>query len=403
MFLNVFDDNNTSHFYPICHTRSIGDLRCGILKLRQSLEHAFDADATSVFVEPALADIYRERHPDWNVNLAVKQDVTHVNSRLILNTMLVDQIKSMKQESCLVCEDTIVALRSSKPVSSFSEIQATLATDKVVPITVAATFYRSLSEIIHANPQRILADFEEHFYDQENYLETEPGVTLLHPYNIWLGEGVVLKPGVVLDASDGPIVIDCEAQVMHNSVILGPVYIGKKSIIKVGAKIYHGTSIGPVCKVGGEVEGSIIQAYSNKQHDGFLGHSYLGEWVNIGADTNNSDLKNNYKNVFYHSYAEAQKVDSGTQFLGAVIADHVKIGINCSINTGCVIGTGSNIYGSDLISDFIPDFSWGMAQQLSKYRIEAFMQTAEAVKARRGLQLSSAERSLFIGLTSQGS
>ncbi|MDZ4182203.1 MAG: hypothetical protein U1B83_04940, partial [Candidatus Cloacimonadaceae bacterium] len=157
--------------------------------------------------------------------------------------------------------------------------------------------------------------------------------------------------------------------------------------------------IGPVCKVGGEVEGTIFQAYSNKQHDGFLGHAYVGEWVNIGADTNNSDLKNTYKSVAFHSYRAKGRIDSGSMFMGSVIGDHAKLGINCSINTGCVIGTGATLWGSDLISGFIPDFSWGEAKNLSRYRFDAFCQTAALVKQRRKLDLSKAEIELYIHIS----
>jgi UDP-N-acetylglucosamine diphosphorylase/glucosamine-1-phosphate N-acetyltransferase len=190
-------------------------------------------------------------------------------------------------------------------------------------------------------------------------------------------------------------VLDGGVRILPNSVIMGPAYIGKSSLIKAGAKIYGGTSIGPVCKVGGEVEGSIFQAYSNKQHDGFLGHSFIGEWVNIGADTNNSDLKNTYKNVAFHSYLENARIDSGTMFLGTMVGDHTKLGINCSINTGSVIGVGCNLWDSDLISDFIPDFSWGPARELTSYRFDAFCQVAATVKSRRGLSFTEAEEELY--------
>ena len=165
--------------------------------------------------------------------------------------------------------------------------------------------------------------------------------------------------------------------------------------MKIGAKIYGGSSIGPICKVGGEIESSIFQAYSNKQHDGFLGHSYVGEWVNLGADTNNSDLKNNYKNVFQYSYETGELFDSGTQFMGCLIADHVKIGINCSLNTGLVIGLGANIYGNKLFSGFVPDFSWGEADSLNTYRIDEFLDTAGKVKSRRRLELEQIESELL--------
>jgi UDP-N-acetylglucosamine diphosphorylase/glucosamine-1-phosphate N-acetyltransferase len=257
------------------------------------------------------------------------------------------------------------------------------------------SLYQDLSDLIHANDSLLRADFDMFFHDQDSFFETEPGVTVLNPYQAWIGEDVTLKPGVVVDASDGPVVIDEGAVVMPNAVITGPVYIGKNSTIKVGAKIYPGTTIGPVCKIGGEVEGSIFQAYSNKQHDGFLGHSFVGEWVNIGADTNNSDLKNTYMEVEFYSYRARQKIPSGSIFLGTLIGDHTKLGINTTINTGTVIGCGCNLWGSALITGFIPDLSWGTADALKPYRLPAFFATASVVKQRRKLVLSPAEIKLY--------
>jgi UDP-N-acetylglucosamine diphosphorylase/glucosamine-1-phosphate N-acetyltransferase len=239
-------------------------------------------------------------------------------------------------------------------------------------------------------------DFREFFYDKENHFETEPGVIVLNPYDVWIGEDVVLGVNAVIDATDGPIVIDECAVIMPNSVIVGPAYIGKNSTIKIGAKIYEGTSIGPVCKIGGEVEDTIIQAYSNKQHDGFLGHAFIGEWVNLGAGTSNSDLKNTYKCVKVYNYTQKEKIDSKTQFMGCIIGDHTKIGINCSINTGTVIGVGCNLYGKELIDGFIPSFSWGEATNIVDYEIEKFCETADTVKKRRKLFFSETERELYI-------
>ena len=156
-------------------------------------------------------------------------------------------------------------------------------------------------DLIQQNSEYIERDFQDFFYEKDNFFETETGITVLNPYNIWIGEDAEIKPGAIIDATNGPVIIAEGAKIMHNAVILGPVYIGKKSTIKVAAKIYEGTTIGPLCKIGGEVEETIFQGYSNKQHDGFLGHSYVAEWVNIGADTNNSDLKNNYKNPYRFS------------------------------------------------------------------------------------------------------
>lgn len=396
----VFDDR-TASFYPLTLTRSIGDLRCGILKLRQRLQALIDDGEDSVWIEERLASLYQERHPDWSINQPASEGDLLVNSRLIPSPENIALVKALQPGEAVTSDDALVAVRLSSPLPYQG---SSLAEGREMPgwrqgdARVAdreGLLFRHLADLVHASPNLIRQDYDNFFYDKDNSYETEPGVTVLDPYSVWLGEDVVLKPGVVLDASDGPIVIDEGAVVMPNAVIVGPCYIGKKSVIKIGAKIYPGTSIGPVCKVGGEVEGSIFQAYSNKQHDGFLGHSYVGEWVNIGADTNNSDLKNTYANVEFYSYEAGEKIDSGSMFMGCVIGDHSKLGINCSINTGTVIGVGANLWGSPLIDGFVPDLSWGMANELRPYRIAAFLWTAAQVKLRRKLTLGPAETALF--------
>lgn len=390
----VFDDNKANCFYPLTLNRSVGDLRCGILKLRQRLQQLLGADETSIWIDPRLKALYVERHPDWKINQPSENEDLWVNSRLKVKNETIEAVRNLPVQYCLHRGDELIAWRGkfSSPLPPAVDDLKALGF-KLIACELET--YTSLSDLIHDNGRLLRYDFEHFFYDQDNYFETEPGVTALNPYKIWISENVELKPGVVLDASDGPIVLDEGTRVLPNAVIIGPAYIGKNSLIKVGAKIYPNTSIGPVCKVGGEVEGSIFQAYSNKQHDGFLGHSYLGEWVNVGADTNTSDLKNTYKSVSFYSYARQAKIDSGAIFLGALIADHVKLGINTSINTGCVIGLGSNLWGPDLISDFIPDFSWGMASELTRYRFDKFCEAATLVKQRRKLAFSAAEEELY--------
>lgn len=393
MKLRIFDDPGRAAFFPLTHLRGIGDLRCGVLKLRQRLESLFGEDAGYI-TDPVLEPLYTLRHPDWEINRAERADCLYINSRIKVVSEAYTRIKALVPETALVNGDIVLAVRTASGIERCPDL-GLLTSIGIDGIPCDLDFYRHPADLIRDNSNMIVYDFEHYFQDKDNFFETEPGVTVLDPYNIWIGNEVKLKPGVVLDASAGPIIIDDEAQVMANAVILGPCYIGKRSVIKIGAKIYGGCSIGPVCKIGGEVEGSIIQAYTNKQHDGFLGHAYLGEWINLGADTNNSDLKNTYKNVNYYSYQTNGKIDSGTLFLGCIIGDHVKLGINSTINTGAVIGTGSNLWGRDLISDFIPDLSWGEASKLQPYRFEAFLETAKIVKARRDLELSDPERDLL--------
>lgn len=397
MKLLLFEDKLRENFFPLTLTRFTGDLRCGALKLRQRLEALLTDDEVSFLIDSSIEDLYSERHPDWQINLIKPGDKLFVNCLLKYSPTLFDKIQTLDHEQALVQDNALVAYRSNKDHGSFDP-DSILKQFGISTENVDDALYKHPADLVHDNGRMITYDFDNFFSDKDNSFETEPGATILNPYNVWLGEGVELKPGVVIDASDGPVIIDNDALLMHNSVVIGPAYIGKNSIIKVAAKIYENCSIGPVCKVGGELEACIIQAYTNKQHDGFLGHSYLGEWVNLGADTNNSDLKNTYKNVVMHSYNDRPPFDTNTMFMGCIIGDHTKLGINSTINTGCVIGTGSNLWGRDLISGYIPEFSWGEASLLQPYRIDAFLSTAQLVKQRRQLKLSNKERSLYTSI-----
>lgn len=389
MHLVIFDDYLYKSFYPASQLRSVGDIRCGVLKLRQRLTYELGFEDAAIIVRPGLVALYRYRQSSWRINDNPQGLKLYVNSRISLDDATIKLIKEIKEGEALVVGGSIVALLTEQ------ELSFGFDSSGFQERAVEAQLYYNMVDIVHDNGRMIMRDFENIFYEEDNFYETEPGVHVLHPYNVWIGEGAMLAPNVVLDASEGAIIIDEEARIMANAVIVGPAYIGKKSVVKIGAKVYGGSSIGPVCKVGGEIESSIFQAYSNKQHDGFLGHSYVGEWVNLGADTNNSDLKNNYKNVFQYNYHTDKLEDSGTQFMGSLIADHVKIGINCSLNTGLVVGLGANIYGNKLFSGFVPDFSWGEADALNTYRLEEFLETVGKVKSRRKLELQQIESELL--------
>ncbi|HPR17518.1 MAG TPA: putative sugar nucleotidyl transferase [Candidatus Cloacimonadota bacterium] len=396
MKLVLFDDNKWENFFPITLCRSTGDLRLGVLKLRQRLNAYFGQEIKEVVIHPLLKAVYKERHPEWTINSLEMTDTIFINTRLKISDALVGAINNLQENTCLTHKNEILAARFTPDVNSISaeELPNLFKSLEKIKWDNDDT-WKYLWELISANAEYISRDFQDIFYDKDNFFETDPGVTILNPYNIWLGEGVSIAPGVILDASEGPVIIDENARIMPNAVLIGPVYVGKSSLIKVGAKIYEGTSIGPVCKIGGEVEATIFQAFTNKQHDGFLRHSYLGEWINLGADTNNSDLRNDYQEVASYFYPKLQKIKTGCQFLGTIIGDHSKTGINCTINTGTTIGVGCNLYGKDIIRDFIPSFSWGEPSQLTEYRLDKFDETVEKVKARRHLKYSKAEKELY--------
>ena len=267
----------------------------------------------------------------------------------------------------------ILDLRSTK--APIAEIEPT----QVLPSCTISGVSPDVDAVVINYPWNLVANNGNEIISDFNLLTSEnkglkirgkvyPGVHLLNEANIFIDEGAKIKPGVVLDAESGPIYIGKEAKIFPNAVIEGPAFIGNKTAIKIGAKIYENTSIGEVCKVGGEVEESIIHSYSNKQHDGFLGHAYLGMWVNLGADTNNSDLKNNYGSV--KVIINGQQVDSGSMFVGLTMGDHSKSAINTMFNTGTVVGVSSNVFGSGFPPKYVPSFSWGGSDNLSTYNID---------------------------------
>jgi UDP-N-acetylglucosamine diphosphorylase/glucosamine-1-phosphate N-acetyltransferase len=218
-------------------------------------------------------------------------------------------------------------------------------------------------------------------------------VNFVNPDLILVGSNVTIKPGVVIDATNGPVLIDNNAFIFPNAVIEGPVYIGKNSKIKSGATIYENVSIGNVCKVGGELEDTVILPFSNKQHTGFIGHSYLGSWVNLGAATNCSDLKNNYGRV--KVMLNGRSVDTGLQFLGLIAGDHSKSAINTMFNTGTIIGFSSNIFGAGFPDKYIPSFSWGGSENISTYDLKKGIETAKIVMKRREIDFSTEDEKLF--------
>ncbi len=395
MNIYIFDDAKTSNFYPLTLNRATCDLRVGILKLGQRIKAYYQTEDTNIIIARYLEELYKERHPDWNVNNVEEGESLFINSRVRIDGDFIFSTTSLDFGEGLMLDEDIIAFKLKATGITCSTESLDRLSKNISFSQIDVKTWNYPWELVSMNGDLIEHDFKEYFYDKDNYFETEHGVTVVNPYNVWIGEGTKLGVNSVLDATNGPIVIDENAEIMANTFIEGPCFIGKKSKIKVGAKIYEGTSIGPVCKVGGEVEETIIQAYTNKQHDGFLGHAYLGEWVNLGAGTSNSDLKNTYKNVKVYNYNLKDKMDSGTQFMGCIIGDHSKIGINCSINTGTVIGIGANLYGKELIDGFIPSFKWGENSNLVDYRMCKFFDTANLVKRRRALSLSDVEKDIY--------
>jgi UDP-N-acetylglucosamine diphosphorylase/glucosamine-1-phosphate N-acetyltransferase len=289
----------------------------------------------------------------------------------------------------------------SAPQSTEAFLRRELPDVAVEPVEKPAQIFRAGSvllehawELVQHNAAALLDDFAVGpGAGIADGAKVDPGVHLLQTEGIHIAAGVRLRPGVVLDAEEGPITIAAGTDIQSNAVIRGPVHIGPGCRIKAGAKIHGPTSLGPVCRIGGEVEGTIVQGYSNKQHEGFLGHAFLGEWVNLGADTNNSDLKNNYGRV--RMWEAGEFVDTGLLFVGLVAADHVKSAINTQFNTGTVVGLASQIASAGFPPKYIPPFTWCGPEKMEIYAFDRALETARAVMARRERELTPAYAELL--------
>ena len=397
--LALFEDDAVSNFLPLTWTRPVWALRCGIWTLRKAIEEAYGRPTQALFVRDFLADVVKERTKlavnQWNRADKAEIDPTSryllLNGRLLATSHLPNQMP-LEGDACRFVSSDGVLLGARVPAHLFAQ-----GWDAIHALPAQKMDWPLLQwpwELLQNNSRR-LAEQASQAWNLGNTSERAlTGVHLLHPEHIFIDPSARIMPGVVLDATDGPIVIDQQAQVMSNAVIQGPTYVGYKSRVKIGAKIYHGTTIGPVCKVGGEIEETILQGYSNKQHDGFLGHAYVGQWCNFGADTNNSDLKNNYSTV--SMWVNGSYRDSGSMFVGLFMGDHSKTGINSTLNTGTVVGVSCNIFGGGLPPRYVPSFSWGSGTTWQTYRADKALETAQRVMARRNVPLSQAERELLM-------
>jgi UDP-N-acetylglucosamine diphosphorylase/glucosamine-1-phosphate N-acetyltransferase len=392
----LFEDAKLENLLPLVFLRPVYELRCGILTLREKVVHYFPTAKIALHTRKMLHNAVQERNPKLNVNNYPDEDLLLINGRLLIEKNIAKEIKKLEVDTVLRCEEDVVAANVSsrlirKILTGDSEYPAFECQDLSTKETQAKLF-KYPWEIVNENGKQITADYQM-LVREEIILKKFPSVEYTNKKEIFVAKDARIDPFVHIDASKGPVYISKNAHIMSHSFIQGPVFIGEGSIIKAHAVIYHDTSIGEVCKVGGEVEASIIHSYSNKQHDGFLGHAYLGSWVNIGASTNNSDLKNNYGNVSV--LIKGKSIDSKSQFVGLILGDHSKTAINTMFNTGTVAGIACNIFGAGFPKRYIPSFSWGGSESIQNYEIERCIEVARLVIERRKLNLTQAEEELL--------
>ena len=397
--LIVFEDEGYSRLYPLTLTRPAWDLTCGILRLKEKLLWGLQ---TTAIEKPEWRDFAGDRL-DIHFHLrgylsggyrgAVEsyEDIARgaglvslVNGRLIFERGITDHIdpswpgKYVHAGSLVWANIPVERAKDLKehvglPIGK--DVLAGLATQPLEAVLAGRPW-----ELVNLNGPEIERDFS---LLGGAMIESAPpsGVCLIGEERMRIGRSVRLSPGVVIDAAAGSVSIESDVTVMANASLLGPLHIGRGSIVKMGAKIYGETTIGPVCKVGGEVGESILQGYTNKQHDGFVGHSYLGEWVNLGAGTDTSDMKNNYSTVKVGP--PGQELDTRDLFVGLFMGDHSKCGIGTVFNTGSVVGVCCNVFGADYPPKYIPSFSWGGSGGFVEHDPERAIRTAATVMARR--------------------
>lgn len=389
--LVLFDDDCRTMLQPFSWTRPVADFRIGIFTIREKWEQRLQAISTT-FTEEHLRGL-------WPFEPDAAGENLWINARVLPSAELAAEVKSLRTGEALVKGDLLVACNAGKftdPLKIASKDH--LGGDFGIRQTnTPAIVIHRLHDLFTHNGQAIREDFE--LLSGKESQPLSKTVTVLGNHPVFVEKDVVAE-ACVINATKGPVYIGEGAELMEGSVVRGPLAIGAHAVIKMSAKIYGDTTIGPGCKVGGEVSNSVFFANSNKAHDGFIGNSVIGEWCNLGADTNCSNLKNNYGDVSTWNYAIDGYENTGLTFHGLLMGDHAKCGINTMFNTGTVAGVGANIFGGGFPPKFIPDFSWGGAEGFAEYQFEKAAETIQRVFARRGKNLEKAElemlRSVFL-------
>ena len=381
MALILFDDHSWDNLLPLTFTRPASALRVGIMTIAEKWEYDLGSKST-----PLTRDYLQGRFP-----CKAEGDKLYINSSLLPDSGVLEAIRNLQENQSLVKGGVLLAVRIGEgDCGSFKP-------DNWIKKGISYADELSLLDypwkIFQLNGQELEADFLR-------ITKGRMSEKLSDSVRVDRPENVFVEPGFsggyfTLNATRGPIYLGKQSEVMEGSIIRGPFALCEGAVVKMGAKIYGPTTIGPYSKVGGEINNSVLLANSNKGHDGFLGNSVIGEWCNLGADTNNSNLKNNYANVKVWNYPSANYINTGSQFCGLIMGDHSKCGINTMFNTGTVVGVSANIFGTGFLPTFIPSFSWGGADGFTTYRMEKVIETAALVMKRRDMKLTVEDRAIL--------
>lgn len=402
MNICIFEDNKYSDLAPLILSRPVYDLLSGTFTLKEKILNSFKNNNYSLHCRKYLQKLNERNNPGIKINHFPHESCLFINGRVIADSNLKSLLDtSDNKKKIFTNNNQLVAVYfPEKEIDSVEKLQDDLfdlnSFDGFEKQEVNIPLVSYIWELIKINGDEIKKDFglRHSSHLKLNFLSEAPAnIHLVNEEQIFIEENVTLKPGTVLDASEGPIYIEKNTVIHSNVVIEGPCFIGESSIVKSRTSISNGTTIGKVCKVGGEIEQSVIMPYSNKQHNGFLGTSYLGSWINIGAGTNNSTLKNNYGKIKVN--LNGKEIDTGLQFLGLVMGDHAKCAINSMFNTGTIIGFSSNLFVAGFPDRYIPSFSWCSTDSIQVYDFKKSIETARMVTARRKVNFSNEDEKLF--------
>lgn len=384
MHIILFDDSSRYSLLPFTHTRPVADIRCGIMTMRERWEH-FTKTQTGTLTLTYLQEVYP---------LNAGEDNLYINGSIFANIELFNTILQLKAGQQLVKDGMIIAAR-------VAGVELIFAGDLRINTEMEDIHYegdidrlKNTWDIFSKNEQAIIADFQLITAGRISQPVPE-GVTVTGKEKLFIEEDGVINAGCIINASTGPIYIGRKAEILEGVMMRGPIAICEGAVVKMGAKLYKDTTIGPGCKVGGEISNAVFFANSNKGHDGYLGNAVIGEWCNLGADTNCSNLKNNYDKIKIWDEHNFKSVQTGLTFCGLLMADHSKCAINTMFNTGTVVGVSANIFGGGFPEKFVPSFTWGGSEGITSYQLNRAMDTANRMMERRGRYLSPEELKMY--------
>ncbi len=407
MNIYIYEDSKHAQFSPLTLLRPVYHLRTGVLSLCHRLSRQFEHDVVGFVTRDQISAVVAQRYREHPTNIIKKGDgpILFLNGRIRDCGDLVKQVAEARFSTVFresETGDAVALLLLADNLSSFPTV-ATQAEymnlfqaqkSNVMEFDTTASLYNFSWELMADIEARIVDDVAmlKDSLPAPTNVRIHDGAFLVNEHQVFIGHDVEILPGAVLDASSGPIYIESNVRIEPHAAIVGPCFIGAGTTVLAG-KI-SSSSIGHTCRVGGEVEASIFQSYVNKYHAGFIGHSYVGSWVNFGAMTTNSDLKNNYSSI--KLTVNGQAVDSGAIKVGSFIGDHTKFGIGTLLTTGVTIGVSCNLFGGSLISDReVPSFSWGQTGSYDRYQFDKAVETASIACSRRNVTLSEEETAVL--------